>query len=269
MESHQSWLSHLLYSIAGDAISPVIWQHILSALLVLLFLSVLSFIAKGQLAKLDNPVVPSPKPSVYNVLESGLGGLYSTAQKIIGPEASHYFPVIATLALFILFSNLLGLVPGFLPPTDSLNTTLACGLFVFIYYNFHGLRVNGWKHVEHLANPAGEWWGWFLAPLMLPLELVSHMFRPITLAIRLAANMTADHAVLGAFLGAFGVLSGFLGFAPLLLGILVCCIQTAVFCILAMVYLGMAVETHDHDHHGHHDDGDHGHSHDGELAGAH
>ena len=75
-------------------------------------------------------------------------------------------PMIGTCALFILFSNVLGLVPGMAPPTDNLNTNAAAAFVVFIWFNFHGLRDQGFHHITHILNPVGEWWGWFLAPLL-------------------------------------------------------------------------------------------------------
>ena len=106
----------------------------------------------------------------------------------------------------IFFSNLLGLIPGFAPPTDNWNTTFACSIFVFLYYNWHGVRAHGIGHLTHIANPVGTWWGWFLSPLMFPIELVSHIARPMSLGIRLSANMVGDHAVVAAFLGLVPIL---------------------------------------------------------------
>ena len=107
--------------------------------------------------------------------------------------------------------------------------------------------MHGMGHIAHMANPAGEWWGWFLAPLMFPIELVSHCARPFSLGVRLAANMVGDHAVLFAFLGLVPIIVPlpFLG-----LGLMVCMIQTLVFILLSMIYIGMAVEdTHGDEHH--------------------
>ena len=238
----RSWIQHSLVGI----------QHVIAAGLVLVVLMLLSFNARRQLAAAkDGGVVPSPRFSALNFVELISQALYGQLQTLCGADARRFFPVIGSLALFIFFSNVLGLIPGFSPPTDNLNTTFACGLFVFIYYNYHGLRVNGLGHITHMANPVGEWWGWFLAPLMFPIELISHLARPLSLSLRLLGNMVGDHAVLGAFVGIFPFLIPLPFFV---LGFVVCIVQTVVFCLLSMVYLSLAVAHSDHgDEHGHGD----------------
>ena len=260
MEHGVSWLSflpfydaleHALHSVQlkGMLGNPVVAQHVVAALLVVLVVMLISMKARAQLAKAsDGGLVPSEDINARNLFEVLFEALFSQMHQIIGKEANRYFPVIATLALFIFFSNILGLIPGFLPPTDNWNTTFACGGFVFLYYNYHGLRVNGIDHLIHMANPAGSTLGWFLAPLMLPIEIVSHIARPLSLGIRLATNMVGDHAVLGAFVG---LVPWLIPIPFLALGLLVCCIQTLVFVLLSMVYIGLAVqEAHHDDHHG-------------------
>jgi len=256
MEHDTTWFSFmpgyntLAHAFEGGGIlfgSPTTVQHICAGILVTFVVLALSAVAKRQLDAAGNDaVIPDPNISIRNIFEVALEGLYAQAKTIIGPEAPRYFPIIGTLALFIFFSNILGLVPGFTPPTNNWNTTMACGGLVFVYYNYHGLRAHGLGHIAHMANPVGERWGWWLAPLMFPVELVSHLARPITLGVRLAANMVGDHAVLAAFLG----LVPFLVPLPfLVLGLVVCLIQTFVFVLLTMIYIGMAVaDTHGDEH---------------------
>ena len=224
-------------------------QHMFGAALVFVVLLLISLRARQQLKRSgDHAVIPDPEISIRNFLEVALEGLYKQSLQIIGKDGGRYFGVIGTLALFIFFSNALGLIPGFAPPTDNWNTTLACGAFVFLYYNYHGIRAHGMGHIAHMANPVGEWWGWFLAPLMFPIELVSHMVRPCSLAVRLAANMTGDHAVLAAFLGLVPIL---VPLPFLALGLMVSLIQTLVFVLLTMIYIGLSVaDTHGDEHHG-------------------
>ena len=130
------------------------------------------------------------------------------------------------------------LIPGFPPSTDNLNTTIACGMIVFIYFNYQGLRALGFGHISHLANPVGEWWGWILAPLLFPIELTGLIVRPFSLGIRLAGNMIGDHSVMVAFTS----------ISPLLLpmpffffGLVVCVVQTLVFCLLTCIYISLHV----------------------------
>jgi F-type H+-transporting ATPase subunit a len=229
---------------------PVVIQHVASAMLVALLLFALSFKARSELkASPDGNVIPQPKVSVLNVIEAILEALYSQMRQLIGEDAKRYFPVVSTLALFIFFSNVLGIIPGFNPPTDHWGTTFACGGFVFIYYNYHGMRQNGLAHIGHMANPTGESWGWFLAPLMFPIELVSHCVRPASLAVRLATNLAGDHKVLFAFLGLVPII---VPIPFLILGLLVSVIQTLVFVLLTMIYIGLAVEDAHHGDEHHH-----------------
>jgi len=227
--------------------NPVLIQHVVAAVLVVIIVFALATKAGHDIRKAgDAALIPPPEPSIRNFLEVALEWLYGQARQIIGKEAPRYFPVIGTLALFIFFCNILGLVPGFEPPTNNWNTTAACAIFVFLYFNYHGLRVHGFGHIAHMANPAGTWWGWFMAPLMFPIELVSTCARPFSLTVRLAANMVGDHAVLAAFLGLVPVL---VPLPFLLLGLIVCLVQTLVFVLLTMIYIGLSVaESHQDEH---------------------
>ena len=205
-----SWISflpgyqkfeHYIQSISNGLLfanTPIV-QHVFSAILVFIILLFVSFRARKQLKSSKDSIIPPPEISLRNIIELILETLYGLSKQIIGKDAALYFPVIGSLALFIFFSNILGLIPGFIPPTDNWNTTFACGGFVFLYYNYQGLKKHGFGHIVHMANPAGEWWGWFLSPLMFPIEIVSHFTRPFSLGVRLATNMIADHAVLFAF----------------------------------------------------------------------
>ncbi|MES2504449.1 MAG: F0F1 ATP synthase subunit A [Myxococcota bacterium] len=230
MDHHQSWYD-LLPGYPGHGV-----HHIVAALLVFATLCLMAIVSNRRLKNLEACLVPSPKLSILNFFEILIEGLMGLMKDIIGHDYKRHVPLISTLALFILFSNLLGLIPGFVPPTDNLNTTLACGLIVFIYFNIQGIRVQGIGHITHLANPIGEWWGWFLAPLLFPIELISMSVRPFSLGIRLAGNMIGDHKVLFAFAAIMPFLLPLPFFA---LGLLVGLIQTAVFCILSCVYISL------------------------------
>ena len=227
--------------------NPLLIQHVVAGALVVIIVFALAFKAGRDIRQAgDQALIPPPEPSIRNFLEVALEWLYGQARQIIGKDAPRYFPVIGTLALFIFFSNILGLVPGFEPPTNNWNTTAACAIFVFLYFNYHGLRVHGLGHIAHMANPAGTWWGWFLAPLMFPIELVSNLARPFSLTVRLAANMMGDHAVLAAFLGLVPIM---VPLPFLLLGLIVCIVQTLVFVLLTMIYISLSVAESNHDEH--------------------
>lgn len=218
-------------------------HHLFAAFLVLGILVTLSLLVRTHVQDLDKALIPEKRITLTNLVELLLQSLMSVMRDIIGQDYKRHVPFVGTLCLFILVSNLLGLIPGFIPPTDNLNTTLACGLSVFVYFNLQGLRVHGIHHILHLANPLGVWWGWFLMPLMLPVELIGLLVRPFSLAIRLAANMIGDHKVLFAFAGLMPFL---LPIPFLLLGLLVAVIQTTVFCFLTCVYISLHTQETEH-----------------------
>jgi F-type H+-transporting ATPase subunit a len=219
-------------------------QHIYGALLVLGLIVILAVITDTSIRDSKDDLVPSQKLTVRNAVEILVGSVYRSMSDIMGSKsARHFLPLIGTCAFFILISNLLGLVPGFEPPTSNFNTTLACGIVVFVATHLYGLKVNGFNHIKHLFGPVT---GWKWAPLMLLMffiELISHIARPLSLGIRLMANMTADHLVLTIFLG----LVPFLVPLPMYaLGAIVVVVQTLVFCLLSTVYISMAIEEAEH-----------------------
>lgn len=211
-------------------------HHIFAAILVAFILLVSSFIVNKEIKDVEKSIVPNANITLANIFELIFDMLTSVMRDVIGKDYKKHVPFVGTLALFILCSNLVGLLPGFMPPTDNLNTTLACGLLVFIYFNYYGFKTQGIDHILHLANPVGYWWGWFLCPLLFPIEVIGVLFRPFSLSIRLAANMIGDHSVLMAFAGIMPLL---IPLPFLFFGLLVSLIQTLVFCLLTCVYISM------------------------------
>jgi F-type H+-transporting ATPase subunit a len=164
--------------------------------------------------------------------------LYGLTESVIGHhDAPLYFPVIGSLFVFIFTCNLIGLIPGLLPPTDNMNTTLALGIFVFLYYNYVGLRANGIGYLKHFLGPM-----LWLAPLMLIIELASHIFRPLSLALRLRGNIMGDHVVLSVFSGLVPYLLPVIFYG---IGVFVAFIQAFVFVLMTMVYISLST-AHDH-----------------------
>lgn len=250
-------LLHFVESFGGGWFfgSHVMVQHVLSMLLVTLLMLVLGLRARSQLDSAKGDVLPEERLTARTLVELIMEGLLTVMQFAMPREAAlRHFWLIGTLGFFILFSNLLGLIPGFVPPTESFNTTLACGTFVFLYYNAYAMYRLGMSHLTHLANPVGETWGWFLSPLFIIVEPISHMVRPCSLGIRLMCNIAGDHLVLSIFVGIFPFLlpMPFLG-----LGLFVALIQTFIFVLLASVYVG---EVEDNiAHHAHHAAHEHAH----------
>ncbi len=203
--------------------------------------------------KLKGDILP-PKTwgaaAFFDLLMEGIMGLMLAMMP--REKALRFLPLVTAFAVFILFSNLLGLIPGLVPPTQSFNTTLALGSVAFLYYNYHGIRTHGLlKYLKHFMGPMLA-----LAPLMLVIELISHCVRPLSLGLRLMGNMFGDHQVLFIFMS-FGL--PLIPLPIMALGLMVCVVQTIVFTLLTIVYIALAVEEHDHGDHGDHDGHDHGH----------
>jgi F-type H+-transporting ATPase subunit a len=172
-------------------------------------------------------------------MEAFIAYFYGVTRDVMGPRrAKRYFPVVGAAACFIFFSNVLTLIPGFAPPTSSLNITLGCALCVFILFNYYGLQANGLNYVKHLAGPK-----WYLAPLIFPIELISTLVRPVTLSIRLMVNMAVDH-LLGTI--ALGMIAILVPVPLMFLGAIVIVVQTLVFSLLTSIYIGLATEHEEH-----------------------
>jgi F-type H+-transporting ATPase subunit a len=230
MEEHAAftWLSSLHLPVPENTLGAIF----VSALLVVFGLRV-----RSKLANVDGAVEPEDGVTARNVAEVFVEAIGGMAEGVIGHHWERYMPLLAAFFSYILLSNLLGLVPGFVPPTSNFNTTLGLGVVSFLAYNLYGMREHGPKYLKHFLGPVI-----FLAPLMLPIELFSHSFRPISLGIRLFANMFADHAVVGIFtdLTKAGIPVLFY-----LLGAFVCVVQAFVFTMLSAIYITLAV-SHDH-----------------------
>lgn len=169
-----------------------------------------------------------------NVMEVILGGFDDLLTETMGREGRKFFPLIATLGLYILTSNLLGLIPGFESPTANLNTTVSMALVVFVTTHVVGIRLHGSKYIKHFLGPI-----WWLTPLMLVIEIVSHLARPLSLSVRLFGNIMGEDKVLAVVL----LLVPFLVPLPVfVLMILTSFIQTVVFMLLAMMYIAGAME---------------------------
>ncbi len=215
-------------------------HHIYMGVFVVLLVLLIGVRYKGALEGLkEQAVIPDKKLTLRNFVEIICDGTLGMMSGVMGEKAArHFLPFIGTLAFFILFSNLLGLVPGFLPATDSPNTTAAMAIPVFLATHWYGVKENGMGHFKHMLGPV-----WWIAPLIFCIEIISHLIRILSLSVRLAGNMIGDHKAVGAFLALT-----YLGApVPIMgLGVIVCIVQTVVFCLLSAVYIGMAIEHQDH-----------------------
>lgn len=212
------WLEQKLHIHVGE--------HVTYTWFVMLVLILLAFLASRSLK-----MIPS---GIQNFMEVVITGIENLIEETMGHKGKAYFPLIATFALFILVSNLIALIPGFYPPTANLNTNFALGLTVFAMTHIVGIKEHGISYIKHFLGPIPV-----LAPLMLIIELIGHLVRPVSLALRLFGNMYGHEIVLMIFL----TLVPFLLPVPMMLmGVLVAFIQTFVFTLLAMIYIGGALE---------------------------
>jgi len=215
-------------------------SHVLGALVVFAFLL---FGARRYAAAVsgsgDAGLVPPPKFGLRNLFELLADTIFGLVSSVMGEkEARRYLPLIGSLFFFILFANLLALIPGFLPPTATLKTTLALAGLVFVLTHVFGFREHGLKYLKHFMGPI-----WWLAPLMIPIEIVSHLARVVSLSMRLLGNIAADHAVVLAFFAIFPFL---LPVPFLVMGVFVAVVQAVVFSLLTTVYIGTAVSHEEH-----------------------
>ncbi len=197
-------------------------------------------------------LVPGKLQSLGEILVDFIRGIILDT---MGPGGMKFFPLVATLFLFILFCNLLGLIPGAYTVTSQIVVTAVFAVVVYGLSLVMGFVLHGGKFLGILVPPGTPAW---LLPLMIPIELISQLARPISLAVRLFANMTAGHVILGVLFGlaiSGGLLIGWLPFVftiamnGLELGIAF--IQAYIFTVLACVYLGDAFHLHGHDEHAH------------------
>lgn len=201
-----------------------------------LILIVLAYFG-GRKFRKSSQVEPTGKLDFSTFFEIAIGALYNFTKNNLGNKAKPVFFLIGTFTCFILLNNAIGTIPGFNPPTDQFNATIILGLIAFIAYNALGIREHGFSYVKQFLGPV-----WYLAWLMLPIEIISHCVRPLSLALRLFGNITGDHKVGGQFFALVPIIVPlpFLG-----LGLFVAGMQTFVFVLLTLVYMSLAV-SHDH-----------------------
>ncbi len=191
---------------------------------------------------------PSIKPTRYQALLEGyLRFVRGMLIDNIGPSGLKYTPLIASIGLFIFFSNLMGMIPGLEAPTGNINTNLAMALIVFLYYNYEGIRENGLNYLKHFMGPVK-----LLAPFFFIVEIISHIARPITLSLRLFANMKAGALLLISLVGLVIQNPFTMAVSPVVLLFIIAIkflaifIQTYIFMILSVVYLAGAVVHEEH-----------------------
>lgn len=207
--------------------------HIFTAGLVVLFLIVATLLIHRRLKRVEERLVPASKTTLINIFETAVENLLGLMEGIVGRDAPKYLPLIGSLFIYIFLCNVVSLIPGFLPPTDNINTNFACALTVFVYYHVMGIKSHGIKgYLKHFMGPI-VW----LGPLMFVIEMIGHLVRPVSLSLRLFGNITGDHLVLGIFSDLVPILIPVIFLA---LGLFVSFIQAFVFSLLSMIYINLA-----------------------------
>lgn len=201
-------------------------EHVMYTLFVFVILALLSVLATRRLA-----VYPG---KTQNVMEVIIGGIASLLNEIMGENGRKFFPLVATIGLFILFSNLLGIIPGFESPTANINTNAAMAIVVFLSTHVVGVKEHGLKYFKQFMGPV-----WWLIPLMLPIEIISHISRPLSLTFRLFGNIKGEDIVL---LVVLFLVPWFVPLPVFILMIFTSLVQTLVFMLLTMMYIAGAME---------------------------
>lgn len=203
--------------------------HTAVMLYIILCLGLFSYFVSKRLALV-------PKNTVQSVVELLVEGIKNLVEETMGHHGKKYFPFIATFGIYILISNILGLIPGLLPPTANLNTTAGLAIIVFAATHIIGIKEHGIGYVKHFVGPV-----WWLTPLMIPIEVISHLVRPVSLSLRLFGNMMGHELIVGVMLMLMPLVYPLLALSTAL-GVLVAFIQAFVFSLLSMMYIGGALE---------------------------
>ena len=206
------------------------YPHVTYTWVIMIVLAISSYLVGRRITLI-------PEGGGQNFFEAAVEWIANFMEENIGHGGSKYMPLIGTLAFFILSCNLIGLIPGFISPTANINTNAAMAVVVFLSYHYIGIKKHGIvKYSKSFAGPI-----WWLAPLMLPVEIIAHLARPLTLTLRLFGNIKGEDLVLIILASVFPLLAP----VPMMfLAILTSIIQTMIFSLLSMFYIAGALEEH-------------------------
>ena len=203
------------------------YPHVIYSWVVMIILLTLGAIGAKSIS-----LIPAKAQNVFEII---ITGIEDFMVDVSGEEGRWLFPLVATIFIYIFTCNLIGLIPGFFPPTASLNTTASCALTVVIFTHIIGLKYHGIKYIKHFLGPV-----WWMIPIVFPIEVIGHLARILSLSFRLFGNMMGHELVLGILFGLAGLF-----FAPLpimALGIFVSLVQAFVFFLLSIMYFTGAME---------------------------
>ena len=233
-------VARLLHAL-GRPVPPgdVIPNYLVMAGLIVIAWTILSLTVRRSLS-VDNP------GRLQILLEDAVRAVQNMLRDYVGEKGPRYLPIVATMFVFILTGNLMGLFPGLMAPTSSINVTLGCALTVWVYYHLQGFKEQGpVAYLKHFATPPGApvW----IAPIMLPIELISHMSRLMSLSLRLFGNIFGEELVI---LILFSLVPFLVPLPMMFLGLVTATLQAFIFVLLTTIYLGGAVAT-EHEQHEH------------------
>lgn len=244
MEEHEVFIAALFNRYVAEPIAvlfgyhpsghaAVVPAHVVMILFVCLVLILVSIPIRRRF-DVENP------GHLQQTLELLIEGIMGFMRDIVGPRHREFFPIVGALFFFILFSNLLGLLPGFMSPTSNINVTAGCAIVVFFYYNIQGIKCHGFlRYMAHFAGPS-----LFLAPMLFVIEIISHMARPFSLGVRLFGNIFAEELIISTLNHIFPFL---ITLPVMALALFASTVQAFIFIVLTMVYVGGAVEGAHHD----------------------
>ena len=246
---HPLWIVQIVNALFGPVVAAalgrfgytfpdphnVIPDFLVMSVLILIALAIFSVVLRSRLS-VENP------GTLQILVEDAVAFLTGLLHDFIGHKGKRYLPLVGTMGLFILVGNLIGLVPGLMAPTSSINVTLGCAVTVFVYYHIQGVREQGLgPYLKHFAAPPGA--PLFIAPIMLPIEIISHFSRVLSLSLRLFGNIFGEELVI---LILFSIVPFLVPLPMMFLGIVTGSLQAFIFIMLTTIYLGGAVATEHH-----------------------
>jgi len=203
------------------------YPHVIYSWVIMIFLIVVAGLAVKGIS-----MIPAKGQNFWEIV---IDGMEEFMVDLTGDEGRWFFPLIATVFLYIAACNLSGLLPGFFPPTASLNTTASCALVVVIFTHIIGIKYHGAAYIKHFLGPI-----WWMVPIIFPIEIIGHLARIMSLSFRLFGNMMGHELVLGILFMLAGAF-----FAPLpimAMGVFVALVQAFVFFLLSIMYFTGAME---------------------------
>lgn len=242
---HSLWIVEAFNRVFGPPVAAVLGLvgvkvpdplHAIPDFLVMVLIVAVLVVVLLGLASRKPALVPRARQNIAEMIVQMFEGIIVD---IIGPEGRKYLPVIGTVGIFIFSCNMIGLIPGFMSPTSKLNVTVGCALVVFFYYHAQGVKAQGLKYFKHFMGPIPV-----LAPLMIPIEVISHFSRPVSLSMRLFCNIFAEELLI---LIMASIVPFFLPLPFMAVAIFTSVIQAFVFVLLSCIYISGAV-AHEEEH---------------------